>query len=144
MNGPVVGPIIGGFIYQSLGWRWNNWVVLIASGFFGALGLFNPETYAPILLRRRAAKLRKETGDERYMSRFCYKDGEGDVLELIKLNLKRPIIMLFTEPMWLVHRQGLSLGFAVLTEFCSIFWAIYIAAVYGILYLCFTAVSSPL
>jgi hypothetical protein len=25
-----------------------------------------PETYAPVLLRRKARKLRKETGDERY------------------------------------------------------------------------------
>jgi hypothetical protein len=72
------------------------------AGVFGLLGLTHPETYAPVLLRRRAEKLRRETGDERYMSRFCYKDGEGDVLELVVLNLKRPVIMLFTEPMWYI------------------------------------------
>lgn len=103
MNGPVVGPIIGGFIYQNLGWRWNSWIVLIGAGVFGLLGILMPETYSPILLRRRAEKLRKETGDERYMSRFCYKDGEGDVLDLIKINLKRPLIMLFTEPIWYLN-----------------------------------------
>ncbi|KAF8537533.1 major facilitator superfamily domain-containing protein [Trichophaea hybrida] len=120
MNGPVLGPIIGGFVYQTLGWRWNNWLVLIMAGIFGLLALTHPETYMPVLLRRRAEKKRRETGDERYMSRFCYKDGEGDVLGLIVLNLKRPVIMLFTEPM-------------------CIFWSIYVAAIYGILYLCFTA-----
>jgi MFS family permease len=98
MNGPVLGPIIGGFVYQNLGWRWNNWIVLIMAGVFGLLGLTVPETYTPQLLRRRAEKLRKESGDERYMSRFCFKDSEDNVVELIKLNLKRPVIMLFTEP----------------------------------------------
>ncbi|KAI5818282.1 major facilitator superfamily domain-containing protein [Pyronema omphalodes] len=120
MNGPVLGPIIGGFVYQNLGWRWNSWLVLILSGVFGLLAVTHPETYAPVLLRRRAEKLRAETGDDRHMSRFCWKDGEGNVLELIGISLKRPVIMLFTEPM-------------------CIFWAIYVAAIYGILYLCFTA-----
>jgi multidrug resistance protein len=32
MNGPVVGPLIGGFVFQYMGWRWTNWVVLIGSG----------------------------------------------------------------------------------------------------------------
>ncbi|KAA8911554.1 major facilitator superfamily domain-containing protein [Sphaerosporella brunnea] len=120
MNGPVLGPIIGGFVYQNLGWRWNTWLVLILAGFFAILGITVPETYAPELLRRRAAKLRKETGDERYVSRFCFKNIEGSLLERIKLNMKRPVVMLFTEPI-------------------CIFWAIYVAAIYGILYLCFTA-----
>lgn len=29
MNGPVTGPLIGGFAYQYLGWRWTNWLVVI-------------------------------------------------------------------------------------------------------------------
>jgi len=32
MNGPVVGPLIGGFVFQYMGWRWTNWVVMIGSG----------------------------------------------------------------------------------------------------------------
>jgi len=124
MNGPVLGPIIGGFVYQGLGWRWINWLVLIAAGIFGLLGITSPETYAPELLRRRAEKLRKETGDERYMSRFCFNDGEGDPVHLIKLNLKRPVIMLITEPI-------------------CIFWALYVGAIYAVLYMCFTAVGAP-
>ncbi|TGZ78336.1 MFS general substrate transporter [Ascodesmis nigricans] len=120
MNGPVIGPIVGGFVFQALGWRWLNWIVLISSTVLTAAGLTVPETYAPILLRQRAEKKRKQTGDERYMSRWCYKAGEGDILKLLKVNLSRPLIMLFTEPI------------------CT-FWAIYIAAIYGILYLSFTA-----
>ena len=100
MNGPVLGPIAGGFVAANLGWRWNNWVVLMIAGAFALLGLTGPETYAPVLLRRRAEKLRKESGDERYMSRFCYKDGEGDLWTLLRTNLTRPLVMLLTEPIW--------------------------------------------
>jgi len=100
MNGPVLGPIAGGFIAANLGWRWNNWIVLMIASAFAILGLTVPETYAPVLLRRRAEKLRRESGDERYMSRFCYKDGEGDIWTLLRTNLTRPIIMLLTEPIW--------------------------------------------
>jgi multidrug resistance protein len=32
MNGPVVGPLIGGFVFEYMGWRWTNWVVMIGSG----------------------------------------------------------------------------------------------------------------
>lgn len=100
MNGPVLGPVIGGFVYGSLGWRWTNWIVLILAGVLAALSFLVPETYAPVLMRKKADKLRKDTGDEKYMSQFCYKDGEGDFWKLIQTNLERPIIMLFTEPLW--------------------------------------------
>lgn len=99
-NAPVIGPIFGGLVYGNFGWRWTNWMVLIIAGAFGALSISIPETYAPVLMRKKAEKLRKDTGDERYMSRFCYKDGEGDFWELTKTSLERPIIMLFTEPLW--------------------------------------------
>lgn len=104
----AIGPIIGGFVFQNLGWRWNNWLVLILAGVLGLLAVTHPETYPPVLLRRRAERLRRETGDARYMSRFCYRDGQGDVLPLLAISLKRPVVMLFTEPMWSVPVALLS------------------------------------
>jgi multidrug resistance protein len=61
--GPVAGPIVGEFIVASyLGWRWTAWITLIVSAFFGILGLlFIPETFAPVLLKRKAERLRHET-----------------------------------------------------------------------------------
>ena len=84
--GPEVGPVIGGFINQFYEWRWSFWVLVIVSlpnfrdrqthvtnsvlKWSGVLWLliffFVPETYAPVLLRRKAIKLRKETGDDRW------------------------------------------------------------------------------
>ncbi|KAJ2898785.1 MFS transporter prlG [Zalerion maritima] len=62
--GPVIGPIIGGFVGENLGWRWTFWIIAILSG---ALSLpcffFMRETYAPVLLSRKAALLREQTGN---------------------------------------------------------------------------------
>jgi MFS family permease len=52
--GPILGPVVGGFIRQSklVSWRWYEWITLIISGLIlGLLILFQPETFAPILLK---------------------------------------------------------------------------------------------
>ncbi|KAK2728465.1 MFS multidrug transporter [Colletotrichum kahawae] len=117
LNGPVTGPLIGGFVFQYLGWRWTNWVVLIIAGFAICLMFTLKETYAPTILQRKAARIRKETDDPRW---WCRYDEKVSKLHLIKLNLSRPFILSFTEPiLW--------------------FFNIWISLIYGILYLCFVA-----
>ncbi|KAI2627833.1 polyamine transporter 3 [Hypoxylon sp. NC1633] len=117
LNGPVTGPVIGGFVYQYLGWRWANWLALILAG-VGTLCMTTPkETYAPIILQQKAARLRKETNDERW---WCRYDMKLSKMALIKINLIRPFTFSFTEPiLWFFN-----------------FW---LSLVYGILYLCFVA-----
>ena len=75
------------------------------------------ETYSPAILRRKAQKLRTESGEQRWWSRY---DSKESFSKLLKVNLSRPFIMAFTEPI-------------------CIFWNLYVAIVYGILYLCFVA-----
>ncbi|TGO14710.1 hypothetical protein BTUL_0049g00190 [Botrytis tulipae] len=117
MNGPVTGPLIGGFAAEYLGWRWTNWIVMILSGCAWIACGFVKETYAPVILIKKAAKMRKETGDERY---WCRYDQKKSFFEILKINLSRPFVLCFTEPiLW--------------------FWNTYIAIIYGILYLCFVA-----
>ncbi|KAJ5575420.1 hypothetical protein N7450_009319 [Penicillium hetheringtonii] len=117
LNGPVLGPVIGGFVTQYLGWRWMCWIALMLSAVALVFAVILKETYAPTLLQNKAARLRKETGDERWWSRY---DRKESLYEILKLNLSRPFVMAVTEPI-------------------CIFWNIYVAIVYGILYLCFTA-----
>ena len=95
LNGPVTGPLIGGFVFQYLGWRWDNWLILILAVVAFVVMCTVRETYAPILLQRKAAKLRKENDDERWWSRF---DNKISTFELLKINLSRPFILSFTEP----------------------------------------------
>ncbi|OTA89979.1 hypothetical protein M434DRAFT_373236 [Hypoxylon sp. CO27-5] len=63
--GPVMGPIIGGFLAESyLGWRWTAWITLIEGATCAAFGLvLVPETYASVLLRRRSRALRGITDE---------------------------------------------------------------------------------
>ncbi|KAI0074370.1 MFS general substrate transporter [Panus rudis PR-1116 ss-1] len=64
--GPNFGPIFTGYIAQNVTWRWI-YRVLIIWEFVEFLALFVvPETYLPVLLRRKAQRKRKETGDNRY------------------------------------------------------------------------------
>lgn len=94
---PVVGPIIGGFVTQYLGWRWMNWIVLIFSGTSLVFAIIMRESYAPILLRKKAARLRKENDDPRW---WCRYDQKQSLLEIMKVNLSRPFIMAVMEPIW--------------------------------------------
>ena len=65
--GPLLGPVVGGFIASYKSWRWCFYVLMMWAGVnWLLLFFFVPETYAPVLLRRKARALRKETGDERY------------------------------------------------------------------------------
>lgn len=95
MNGPVIGPVVGGFVFQYMGWRWTNWVVMICAGVAWVVVSLIPETYGPAILRSRARQRRKETGDDRYWSRY---DDKSAFWPLLKLNMSRPFIMTFTEP----------------------------------------------
>ncbi|KAL3431716.1 putative MFS multidrug transporter [Aspergillus tetrazonus] len=116
-NGPVYGPIIGGFLFENLGWRWTNWIILIFGGAVFALMCCIKETYAPVILRKRAANRRKETGDPKWWTRY---DSQGHLSRRLTTSLSRPFLMLLTEPI-------------------CIFWDSYVALVYGVLYLCFVA-----
>lgn len=124
LNGPVTGPLIGGFVYQYLGWRWDMWLVLILAGVANVLMFTVKETYTPAVLKKKSAKLRKEEDDDRY---WCeYDDAVRSTAELMKINLSRPFILSATEPiLW--------------------FFNIWISVIYGILYLVsLSRISHPL
>lgn len=118
--GPVAGPIVGGFIVQShLGWRWTEYITAIMGFFFGALGfLCVPETFAPILLSRRAKKIRFET--KNWAVRAKRDEEQFDIKSIVEKYLLRPFSMLLKEPI-------LDLV------------TLYMAVIYGILYLFFEA-----
>ncbi|KAI0042780.1 MFS general substrate transporter, partial [Auriscalpium vulgare] len=65
-GGPVLAPIVGGFVGETVGWRWMIWVNMIFAGVIATLLTLIPETYAPVILRRRAEKMREETGSDIY------------------------------------------------------------------------------
>ncbi|KAG6811080.1 hypothetical protein H0H93_014585, partial [Arthromyces matolae] len=94
--GPCLGPIIGGWIGERAGWRWIYWVLFIFVGVCFAFTLVVPETLASVLLRRKAEKLRKETGDDSY--RTLAELERQPFLATLKIAIARPIVMMFMEP----------------------------------------------
>lgn len=123
--GPAIGPIVGGFLGAAEGWRWVQGVTAIFTGVLWiACVLFVPETYAPVLLRKRAAELRKVTG-KFYVSKvdasnWEHRGRKGEKMKQIKTAMVRPWVLLFSEPI------------VFLTS-------IYMAIVYGTLYMLFAA-----
>lgn len=56
-GGPVLGPLIGGFINQNTYWRWTYYLVLIWAGVeLGLVWAFVPESYRPQVLRMKAKR----------------------------------------------------------------------------------------
>ncbi|KAF2787847.1 MFS general substrate transporter [Melanomma pulvis-pyrius CBS 109.77] len=118
--GPVLGPIVGGFLGMTEGWRWVEGLMAIFSGVVFIVAIFVvPETYPPVLLRKRAHALSKLTGKV-YMSRGDIDQGTVTIGEAFSTGLKRPWILLFCEPIVLIL-------------------SIYMAIIYGTLYMLFGA-----
>ncbi|RCK58145.1 Efflux pump vrtL [Candida viswanathii] len=97
--GPVIAPLISGFIVDHMQWRWTFYVLSIFNGAV-AVGatVFFKETYSPTLLKRKANKLRKETGNGNLHTIYEIADGESK-LGKIWLCMVRPVKLLFTHPM---------------------------------------------
>lgn len=57
--GPVLGPVVGGFIADSnLGWQWVFWFMMMFAGACTIIAaVFLPETYAPIILLKKVRDL---------------------------------------------------------------------------------------
>jgi multidrug resistance protein len=96
--GPVLGPIAGGFLGESKGWRWIEGLLAIYTGFMLILGyLFVPETFGPVLLRRRAALLSQSTGKV-FATRFDHQQPAGSLWQRVKISTRRPLVLLISEP----------------------------------------------
>lgn len=95
--GPVIGPIVTGWINVGTGrldlFHWTN--MAFAGVMLIIVGLV-PETYAPVILKRRAARLRKETGNENLVTE--QEKTKLTFRAIARTSLIRPITMILTEP----------------------------------------------
>ncbi|KAI1789345.1 MFS general substrate transporter [Ganoderma leucocontextum] len=118
--GPTLGPVCSGFMANAgVSWRWIFWLLTCFAGVLLVLTIFTfPETYAPVLLVRRAKKLREETGDNRYWAPMERKVGTR--LHRLTNILARPFLVLIFEPMLIAI-------------------TLYMSFIYGCIYLLFEA-----
>lgn len=88
--GTGVGPAFGGYVAQALDWRWIQWIQgMLAIVMAVALIFFTEETRGSIILSRKAAKLRQETGDERYQVRSDLE--RTSYATMIRISVTRPL-----------------------------------------------------
>lgn len=108
--GPVIGPIIGGYLVQNLaadkGWRWCFWFLLIFSGVCALNWLWVPETYRPALLERKRRKIPEA-------DRPAAKAGTEPSLELFRNSITRPILLLVLNPVVFLSSLYVSFVFAI-------------------------------
>lgn len=94
--GPAIGPIAGGFITQRTSWRWVFYSTTIADAVIQAVGLFLlRETYAPVLLARKRARLTEETGNQALHTEYDRPD--RTVAQTLKTAMTRPFRLLGTQ-----------------------------------------------
>lgn len=123
--GPVLGPILGGFIAQQAGWRWVFWVVFITScAIAGGLFILYRETNHVVILDRKTARLRKEMNLPELQNIITHQKDAAtrSPASVLKQGIVRPLKLLTRSPI-------------------VFFLSIYVAFVFGLLYLLFTTIT---
>ncbi|KAJ5340897.1 hypothetical protein N7541_010021 [Penicillium brevicompactum] len=118
--GPSLGPITCDFLAVSKGWKWVQGLITIFNGVVFLVGIICiPETYTPVLLQKRAAKLSKITGAV-YKSRLDVGEAHRTAGQIFAKTMVRPWVLLFLAPIVLLL-------------------SIYMAIIYGTMYMEFAA-----
>jgi MFS family permease len=118
--GPIVAPIVGGYLTQAIGWRWNFWVIAIATGVFELFFIFVfRETYKTAILKKKERTSTKHNDGLVHAPEIKNK---APAVSLMKASMIRPMRMLFLSPVILVL-------------------SIYMALVYGYLYVVLTTMT---
>lgn len=117
--GPAMGPLIGGFAAENEGWKWTIWELMWLSGFcFVFIFFFLPETSSQNILYRRTVRIRALTGNPKIK---CEPEIEAEGMsgkEIVLMVFVRPFTLTFTEPICFLLN-------------------LYLALIYGLLYLWF-------
>ncbi|KAJ8132101.1 hypothetical protein O1611_g1522 [Lasiodiplodia mahajangana] len=114
--GPVIGPVAGGFLAEAKGWRWDFWTLAIAAGSLTLISFFAlHETYPVVILERKAARLRKQTGNLALRSKLA-PSGDRSAAQHFLRSILRPTKMLIMSPivLFLALYSGLAYGYQYL------------------------------
>ncbi|KAF8124035.1 MFS polyamine transporter [Boletus edulis] len=125
--GPVIGPTAGAWIAERSTWRWVFRSTSIVDVAIQVLGFFLQETYAPLLLERKAKTIRLSMDVEKAPHKTVQTifDGKQDHSwsAIMTKSLVRPFTLFIQEP--IIQLLG-----------------VYMAYLYGLLYLFLTTIPS--
>ncbi|OAA46709.1 MFS transporter [Beauveria brongniartii RCEF 3172] len=132
--GPALGPIVGGVTSQNLQWKWLFWILSI---FDAAVVLvayfFLRETYTPVLLRTKAARLRQTASDApeadsttNKLNKFNGRAWYTDLRMRLGPAIARPLALMVYRPAIQVIAGVVALNFAVYCLLLSTYATIWI------------------
>ena len=125
--GPALGPLVGAWIAEKTTWRWVFWSTSITAVFVQISGLFLlQETYPATLLKRKADRLRKESGNTKLYTEFESDKTLGNILSIaavraLRMLATQPIIQVIT--VYLAYLFGLF--YLILSTFPKVWQGVY-------------------
>ncbi|KAK2743968.1 hypothetical protein FQN55_007017 [Onygenales sp. PD_40] len=118
--GIALGPFIGSAIqtiHKKDPWRWIWYIQIIYNaGLIPIFYLILRETRSDIILKRRAQKIRKETGQPVYAQSEVV---ASSIWKLLQISFERPARMLLTEPVVIFFTLWISFAWGILFLFFS-------------------------
>ncbi|KAK0440401.1 MFS polyamine transporter [Desarmillaria tabescens] len=114
--GPVLGPLVGGFIASSsVTWRWIYWVMMMFAGACTVMAIiFLPETNASVILLKKVKRLRKEDPESNARLFAGHEMEDWSIKGIAQRTLCRPFKMLLLEPILVLVTVYISVVYAVL------------------------------
>lgn len=113
--GPILGPIIGGYVTETKNWRWTQWVILFGLAVALVVTVFMSETYKAVILKRRAKRLGVQPAPELKSS------GLENVKFFVTKTITRPFYMMLTEPIVALFDIYNAFNFGLLNAFFAAF-----------------------
>ncbi|CAD6912039.1 unnamed protein product [Tilletia controversa] len=118
--GLSLGPIIGGFLAITEGWKAVMiFLTVLAGGLLIVAFVCLPETYSPVLLRARCERLEKATG-KKYIA-VMDKGKDTRFKAILKVNLTRPWQLIAYEPIVIILSLYIAIIYGVLYSFFGAF-----------------------
>ncbi|RMY09012.1 hypothetical protein D0868_04479 [Hortaea werneckii] len=123
---PALGPVISGFAVAGNDWRWSMWEVLWMAVFTAlVMSATFPETSSATILLRRAQRIRRRSGDLRYVSQSEIDDGNRSAREIVVDALIRPLQITALDPAVLFTNLYSSYSYGVYYSFFEAFSLVY-------------------
>ena len=123
---PALGPMLSGFAVVAENWRWSLWeIVWMCAPVFILWFFFLPETSTHTILLRRAARLRKASGNENIRSQTEI-DRKGLTPRAVAFDaVIKPFEIMFKDPAVLFTNVYTALTYGIYYSFFEVFPLVY-------------------
>ncbi|TQV96559.1 hypothetical protein V2A60_003052 [Cordyceps javanica] len=124
--GPALGPLLSGYAVPVMGWRWSLYESIWASSpIFIIMLLFLPETSSATILLHRAQRLRKVTGDARFMSQSEIDQRSQKMSTIFVEALIKPLEITLKDPAVLFVQIYSAIIYGIYYSFFEVFPLVY-------------------